>query len=243
MNRQEFIASLREELSKLPPEEIVEATVYFEEIFEDATDGLSDEEKSAEEQRLIEEFGNPKRIASQIKTDYAARLLGGEGTPSDRKPSAGKKLSALWWVIIGICSAPVSIPIAICIVCLAIGVISFMIGIYAGIIGCGVGAIAAIAVGCVFLSSSVPSGVMTIGAGLALLAVSAAAAVGAYIGTKAMIKAIANAVKTRNEKRRLNKYSKGTGRGDGDEDVWVRTDDGGKDVIEAMKGGAGNEEA
>ncbi len=237
MNREEFILTLRKELSKLPPEEIVEATEYFEEIFAEATEGLGEEERLAEEQRLVTEFGNPKRIAAQIRADYAAKILEGDESLLDQKPSAGKKLSAVWWIIIGICSAPVSIPIAGCLICLAIGVICFMIGIYAGIIGCGFGSLAAIVVGCVFLSSSVSSGLMTIGAGLALLAMSAAAAVGAYIGTREMIKAIARSIKERNEKRKMNKYSKMAGSGNPDEEAWVRTDGEGANVIEVMKGG------
>ncbi|MDO4869907.1 MAG: DUF1700 domain-containing protein [Bacillota bacterium] len=231
MNRQEFILVLRKELSKLPPEEIVAATEFFEECFAEATDGLSEEEQAAEEQRLIEEFGSPKRIAAQIRADYAARLLDGDETILDKKPSAGKKLSAVWWVVIGVCSAPVSIPIAGCLVCLAIGVICFIIGIYAGIIGAGVGAIAAVVMGCVFLSSSVSSGIMTIGAGLALLAVSAAAAVAAYVGTKALVKAIARTVKSRANHRKNRKLS-GMAKG-GSADEWVLVTD--EDPRPAMK--------
>ena len=225
MNREEFILTLRKELSKLPPEEIVEATQYFEEIFIDATEGLEEEARLAEEQRLVEEFGNPKKIAAQIRADYAARLLDGDETILDKKPGAKKKLSALWWVIIGICSAPVSIPIVGCLICLAIGVICFMIGIYAGIIGCGVGAIGAIVMGCIFLSSSVPSGVMTIGAGLVLLALSAAAAVGAFIGTKAMVKGIARTVREKNEQRRKKKLYRMGQDGPKEEEMWVRVDE------------------
>lgn len=241
MNREEFILTLRKELSKLPPEEIVAATEYFEECFEEAAEGLTDEERLAEEQRLIKEFGNPKRIAAQIKADYAARLLNGDETVLDKKPGTKKKLSAVWWVVIGICTAPVSIPLAIGAICVAIWIICAIIGIYAGIIGGGMASIGAIVLGIVFLTSSGASGVMTIGAGLVGLAVTAAAAVGAYIGTKALVKAIARGVKNQNSKRKTKKYSKMYEAGEmyaadetyaagetyeaGDDgSVWVRTD-------------------
>ena len=80
MNKQEFILALREELAKLPPEEIVDATEYFEECFAEATDGLDDEARIAEEERLAAEFGSPKRIAAQIKADYAAKILDSDET-------------------------------------------------------------------------------------------------------------------------------------------------------------------
>ena len=128
MNRQEFILALREELSKLPPEEIVDATQYFEECFDEATDGLDDEARLAEEERLAAEFGNPKRIASQIKADYAARILDTEEPARGEKPGAKKKISAIWWVILGIFSAPVAIPVVICvfamIFCIIVGIIA-----------------------------------------------------------------------------------------------------------------------
>ena len=223
MNREEFILTLRKELSKLPPEEIVEATEFFEECFAEATEGLEDEERLAKEQQLVEEFGNPKRIAAQVKADYAARLLNGDETVLDKEPGTKKKLSAVWWVIIGVCTAPVSIPIAICIVCIAIGIVCFMIEIYAGIIGAGIGSIAAIVLGCVFLASSAAAGIMAIGAGLAGLAVSVAAAVGAFIGTKAMIKAISRKLKEQNAKHKNRNYANMAQAGDS-ENVWVRTD-------------------
>ena len=207
MNREQFISALRKELSKLPPEEVVEATQYFEEIFEDATAGMDDAQRLTEEQRLADEFGNPKKIAAQVKADYAARLLEGEETVEGKKPGTGKKLSAVWWVIIGICSAPVSIPLAIGVIAIVITLIGAIISLYAGIISAILAGIAIIVFGFVCLSSSVASGLMTIGGGLMLLAGAAAAAVGAFIGTKWLIVMIAKKIRDANNKRKLNKMA------------------------------------
>ena len=188
MNRQEFILTLREELAKLPPEEIVEATEYFEECFADATEGLSEEAALAEEERLIKEFGSPKRIAAQIRADYAARLLDGDETVRDRNPGAKKKLSAIWWILIGLCSAPVAIPVAICVFialfCLLLGVVC---GLFGGIVGLGLGIST--------LTSSVAAGVMTIGIALMILAVSAASMMAVIIAAKAIVKAVSKKIK------------------------------------------------
>lgn len=223
MNREEFILTLRKELSKLPPEEIVEATQYFEEIFDEATAGLDDEERLAEEQRLVGEFGNPKKIAAQVKADYAARILEGEETAEGKKPGTGKKLSAVWWVIIGVCSAPVSIPIAVCIVLIVISLIGAIISLYGGIIAAILAGISIVVFGFVCLTSSVAAGLMTIGGGLLLLAGSVAAAGGAFIGTKELVRWIARKIREANEKRKLNKMTGGEGNLEG----WTYT---GEDV-------------
>ena len=221
MNRLEFIQSLRKELRKLPPEEIVEATQFFEEYFDDAlehldTAGMTEEEaerhREMKEAEMIGELGSPKAIAKQIKADYASRILESEPQYAGRKVPVGHKLSAVWWVIIGICSAPVSIPIAICIGCVAFGILaaifSVMISIYSAIIGVAAAGLAAFVAGFVFLPAAASSGVMTIGAGLILMALSAAAGVGAYIGSRELIRALARLGRRINDRRKEKKMMK-----------------------------------
>ena len=196
MTRHEFIENLRRELSKLPQEEIEDAVMYFEECFADATEGLSAGEAAAEEERLAGEFGSPKKVAAQIKAEYAARILDGEAeeTGAD-KPGAGRKLSAVWWVIIGLCSAPVAVPLAIC-------VIALVITIYALIFAGAVSGIACIIGGLIKLSTYGASAVMTLGGGMMLLAVSAVAGYGAFLATRAVIRSIARSVKESGRKKR-----------------------------------------
>lgn len=195
MNRQEFILALREELAKLPPEEIVNATQYFEECFDEATDGLDEEARIAEENRLAAEFGSPKRIAAQIKADYAAKILGDNSAPAAERPGAKKKLSAVWWIILGICSAPIAIPIVVCMLmmvfCIVLAIIAcFVAGI--AIIGFGFGAFA----------QSIAEGFMTIGIGLMLAAAAAAAIFGAFLGIREIIRAVARGVRKNSETKK-----------------------------------------
>ena len=194
MNRQEFILALREELSKLPPEEIVDATQYFEECFDEATDGLDEEARIAEEERLAAEFGSPKRIASQIRADYAARILDADEPAGGEKPGAKKKISAVWWVILGICSAPIAIPMAIC-------VFTMVFCIYIAIIACFFGGLAAVVTGIASLARSVAGGITLTGIGLMLVGGSAAMGYGAFVGTKEIVKAIAKSTKKNREKQ------------------------------------------
>ncbi len=221
MNRQEFIQALRQELRKLPPEEIASATEFYEEYFDEVleslnTEGMTEEEAKAfllqEEQRLAQELGSPKSIAAQIKSEYAARLLEGDPGISAENATAGSRLSAIWWVIIGICSAPVSVPLAIVIGCAAIaaicGLISLMAGIYAGIIGGAAGGLVATVCGFLFMGSSTACGVMVLGFGLLALSVCVAAGAGAFIGTRALIRGLAHLARTLNEKRRRNRLNR-----------------------------------
>ena len=197
MNRQEFILALRDELAKLPPEEIVDATQYFEECFDEATDGLSEEARIAEEERLAAEFGNPKKIASQIKADYAARILDNNSTAAGEKPGTKKKLSAVWWILIGICSAPIAIPIVICVFMMILCVLFV-------IIACLIAGIAAVVAGIAAFTDSVAAGFMTVGIGLMLAAASAAAVFGAFLGIREIVRAIAQSVRKRNEEKKAS---------------------------------------
>ena len=115
MTKEQFITSLRRELKKLPPEEVVSATEYYEEYFAEALDNpeLTAEELAAEEARLIGEIGSPKAVAAQIRSEYASRVLSGDETTLKYKPTVGNKISATWWIILGVLAAPVGIPIAI----------------------------------------------------------------------------------------------------------------------------------
>ena len=107
MNRSEFIRILRKELDRLPQDEIDAAVEYYEEYFDEAGP-----DKEAE---IIKELGNPRKIANQIRSEYEVRRL-----DEEEKSTTRKGLSAVWWVIIGICSAPVSIPVAVVLVALAV---------------------------------------------------------------------------------------------------------------------------
>lgn len=208
MTKNEFILILREELKKLPPEEIVAATEYFEEYFNEA---LENGEKTEEE--LVSELGSPKRAAAQIKADYAARLLNGDESILNEKPTVKKKISAVWWVIIGIVSAPLSIPLAFGLAfaafCIILTALCIIISIYATIIFGAVMTVFAFVMGVIAFAKAVTTGIMFIGCGLIGAAITAAAAVGAFLGTKALIKAIAKAAKRRAEKRRMKKLGEG----------------------------------
>ena len=193
MNRKDFIQKLRRELAKLPAEEREAAIEYYEEYF--------DEVGPEGEQELLQQLGSPKRVAAQIKSDYAARLLDGE----ERQP-VKKGLSAAWWVVIGVCSAPVSIPVAVMLVVLAISVffvfIGVVISVFAAIAGAVACAMACVIFGVMALPTSFASALFLIGGDAAALAVMTAAGAGAVIAVRAVVRAVARYVHRRNAERR-----------------------------------------
>ena len=192
MNRNEFIGILRRELSKLPQEEIDAAVEYYEEYF--------DEAGSDREAELIQELGSPKKIAAQIKSEYTARKLDEEGAST-----AKKSVSAIWLVILGICSAPVSVPIAIVLVVLAIGgfavALAIVISVFAAVIGAVAASIGMLVMGVLALPVAFSTALLFIGGGILVLAVFAAAGVLVVIALRKAVSAMVRAIRRHNERK------------------------------------------
>lgn len=192
MNRSEFIKILRRELSKLPQDEIDAAVEYYEEYFDDAGPDRVDE--------LIQEFGSPKKIAAQIKAEYAARKLDEEDAST-----AKKGVSAIWIVILGICSAPVSLPVAVVLVALTICgfaiALSVVVAIFAVIIGAVAAALGMLIMGVLAIPVSLATALLFIGGGIVLLAVFATVGVLAVIGVKKAVSVIVRSVRKHNERK------------------------------------------
>ena len=192
MNRSEFIRILRKELARLPQDEIDAAVEYYEEYFDEAGP-----DKEAE---IIKELGNPRKIANQIRSEYEVRRL-----DEEEKSTTRKGLSEVWWVIIGICSAPVSIPVAVVLVALAVAgfavAVSIVVSVFAAVIGAVAGAIAMIFVGVISIPAAFSAAVMFIGGGILGLAVSAAVGVLAVIGLRKAVSAMVKAIRKRNERK------------------------------------------
>ncbi len=205
MNREQFIASLRRELKKLPPEEIVAASEYYEEYFDDALAGVEESQaedgvvatagaataREAAEAQLIEELGSPKTIAAHIKSEYASRVLTGDETTLKYKPTVGNKISAVWWILLGVLAAPVGIPVAIAlgavIFALLITVFAVIISFYCAAIGIFVGGIALLAAAIAAITTSFFTALMLLGAGLVLLALAVLIGVGLTMLVKLLI--------------------------------------------------------
>lgn len=202
------------ELYRLPRTEIDDAIAYYNEYFEEAG--------PENEQRVIEELGNPSKIATQIKANYAVKQLGdqnnakqrGESNTGEKQPGTASKV---WWVILGvfggICAAPVAIPVAFVIIAVLIAVLavifSVIVSIGAAIAGCLITAVALFFGGFFMFGVSVPSAVTCIGAGLMGLAIMAIVGYGFVKLVKIFIRFLARKMKESKEKKEAKSITGG----------------------------------
>ncbi len=203
MNRKEFISALERELRKLPAEEREAAVEYFEEYFDEV---LAAGNRTEEE--ICKELGNPKRIAAEIKADYAARILEDDEKIGETRASRGQRVSAVWWVLLGICAAPVSIVLATVLFVLLICLIVVVAAIYIAIAAVGVGAIACVVFGLVALFSSISTGLMFIGFGVVLIAIFLGVGAAMIMGTKKLFRFIKRKAGERREKNKSKKLER-----------------------------------
>lgn len=194
MNRQEFIKKLESELSKLPENEIKDVIDYYNEYLDDA--GQENEETA------LKELGNPSRIATQIKADFAVKQLSAKRTAGNTE--GGKGIAIVWWVILGIFAAPVALPIAIAggllAICILLTVAIIVITALFCVGAFFVSGIAAFIVGISILFVNFANGIFALGAGLSLIGLTALLGLGIVFATKALINLVARRM---NEKRSL----------------------------------------
>ena len=199
MNKKEFLRKLRSELSRLPEEEREDAIRYYEEYIDDA--GEENEEKA------VSELGNPAKIATQIKADYAVKQLGSNKNAANNNPKTG--ITAIFWIILGIFAAPVALPFAIVGGVLAIVLfatfIAIVISILISIIAVfGAGILAFIA-GVSLIVVDFSSAILSMGLGLCFVGGTLLLGTGVILGTRAIIRAIARSASARRQRKIIKK--------------------------------------
>jgi uncharacterized membrane protein len=197
VNRKEFLRKLQMELYKLPRHEIDDAISYYNEYFEEA--GPDQEQAVIKELGTPSKIATQikadyaVRQLESMESNRGARTGadagGNTGSYNNSESSAGNrsnagarsnndkapgKLSAAWWVVIGIVggifAAPVAIPVAFALAAVLIGlfitVIALLIAGLVTAIVLIVLSIVAVIVGITLLATSAPLAVLVIGMGL-----------------------------------------------------------------------------
>lgn len=163
MNRNEFLTEFKKRLSNLPSDEIIEATDYYEQYFDDAGE--------ENELAVLDELGSPANIASQIMADYAIR-----GAERDQSVKGG--LSAVWLVILAALASPIALPAALAVIAVALSLVVVLLAViiaaWAAATGlmAGGGALAVVSIPVFF--QSMATGLFSLGAGLVSAGVGAA---------------------------------------------------------------------
>lgn len=117
MTKSEYMKKLSYSLRRLPKEDFNQAIDYFEEYFAEAGE--------ENEQQAIEDLGSPEDAAKELIMNLAEKNM--EQPPKTVKHS----FKAVWIGILGICAAPIALPIALSLICVIAAVI-VSYGGYAG---------------------------------------------------------------------------------------------------------------
>lgn len=173
MNKEQYLAALRQALEVLPPEERDSAVAYYEDYFADAG--------PENEQKVIEELGTPTMVAHAILAEYrelATVPQSGAGTVHSVPQgahSAKKGISPWLLVLLVLLAIPLGVPLLSAAVAVIAGFLSVvlvlaLVTVLVPVICVGVG-VAVCWAGLVALFVSPASGLYAIGGGLVSIAI------------------------------------------------------------------------
>ena len=141
MTKSEYMKKLSYSLRRLPKEDFNQAIDYFEEYFAEAGE--------ENEQQAIEDLGSPEKNMEQ--------------PPKTVKHS----FRAVWIGILGICAAPIALPIALSLICVIAAVIVSVFCVFAGLFLTAItlagAAVIGVIGGAALLIQSLPDGLATLG--------------------------------------------------------------------------------
>ena len=179
MNKQEFLAQLRQNLSGLPKDDIDERLAFYGEMIEDRIeDGIPEE-------NAIGEIGPVDNLVEQIIADIPLGKLVKEKITPKRKLS-------IWEILLLILGSPVWLPLLIAVLAVVFSlyvvlwsVIIVLWSVFASFAAC---AIAGIAAGIYFARIGyIPTGVAVIGAGIVCAGLSVFVFFGCVAATKGIL--------------------------------------------------------
>lgn len=156
MTKTEYMKVLSKKLRRLPKEDYERAVEYFEEYFADA--GLENEQKA------IEDLGTPEEAARELIMDLAEEN-------ADKPPKTVKRgMRAIWIGILGICAAPIALPLAlvfiVLIACAFLVVFCVLLCIVIAGVSVAAGGIISAIAGAAVLFQSFADGLCNLGFGL-----------------------------------------------------------------------------
>lgn len=156
MNKTEFIKELTAKLKYLPAEDREDAILYYTEYIEEMN--LGDDED------VSEKIGQPKDVAKAILSDVKDKHI----SQQKEKKSAKGSATVAWLIVLGLLSAPLSVPLGI--VLLAVG-FALAVVVLAVFLAFSVTAIALVVAGllsivAIFQAPTFAQGFMVFGVGL-----------------------------------------------------------------------------
>lgn len=182
MNRQEFFRRLEDLLYAMPENERMDALAYYNDYFDEA--GVENE------QRVIQELGSPEAVAqiilenyygtqrntwNQTQTDSTYRPY--DYAQSRRNKTATKsRREQILWIILLVVTFPIWISILAAVFGIILGLLGGVFGVTVGVGGAGIGlffgGFVLLFVGVLRFFTSPIEGIVTIGVGAILSAIS-----------------------------------------------------------------------
>ncbi|MCU6748612.1 MULTISPECIES: DUF1700 domain-containing protein [Lachnospiraceae] len=156
MTKKEYMRQLAGKLRRLPKEDYDKALAYFDEYFEEAG--------PENEQQAITDLGSPEEAAKELIMQLA-------GQNSKEPPKTMKKgISAVWVGILGVCAAPIALPLALAIIIVAVAllitVFAVLLSLIFSAVAVAAGGILSILGGVILLFRTFPDGLCNLGIGI-----------------------------------------------------------------------------
>lgn len=171
MTKHEYMQTLSQKLRRLPKEDYDKAIGYFEEYFEEAG--------PENETQAILDLGTPEDAANELIMDLAVKN-------TQEAPGTVKKgFSAVWIGILGVCAAPIALPVAFALIAvvlaLLVSVLAVIFSLFVSAVAVSASGIIGIFGGFILLFSSFANGLATIGFSLCALGVGIAFVYGSVL--------------------------------------------------------------
>lgn len=184
MTKSDYMKILSHKLRRLPKEDFDKAIEYFEEYFEEAGPG--------NEQHAIQDLGEPEAAANELIMNLAEKNL-------QEPPKTVKKgFSAIWIGVLGVCAAPIAVPLAFALLAVIIACVIVVLACIFCILLAAV-SIAAVAIlslfgGAVLLFTSFADGLTSFGLSLCALGAGLLLVYGSFIFCRWFIKRVSKSL-------------------------------------------------
>lgn len=159
MSKENYLWLLQSNLKNIPPEEAANIIQYYREYFEEAGE--------ENVQKVIAELGPPQQLAKRVSADYVMRGMEANGTRGQNVKSA---ISNTWLIVLAVCCSPIWFPLAIVFAVLLFALVIVIFALLFSLVvvaaAFSVSGIVALVTGGVALFTHVPTGLLTMGAGL-----------------------------------------------------------------------------
>ncbi len=156
MNKTEYMKILSKKLRRLPKEDYARAIEYFEEYFEEAG--------PENEQQAIQDLGSPEEAARELIMNLA------EQNVSEPPKTVKRGMSAVWIGILGVCAAPIALPLALTVIiliaCVFLVVAACLLSVLVAGVSVAAGGFIGIVAGIALLFRAFGDGLCNLGFGL-----------------------------------------------------------------------------